>query len=602
MADYSAQATNLQSPQGAGAVVIQPVENRAVASPVFSALGDLTSMVLTGLKSKDKDLADERKRAIVGQYVKEQTALNDALSQGLPAAQAGARSRASASMYLASYPEYEKDFNSAQKTLMGITELGVAEEQVKSEKEFYKQNISRAQAAGYNIDPNSPKSTIDLQLNAFNATVRANEQMTQAYKASAEQRAISAEDRTVQNEELKRTSIGLINNIAGTRLEATGAVLTDIAGAVRAGTITQEQGKLKITQEFATIYATLQSAASTNPELAAPYRTLFDQLNKVGIDMLNPENVVKDQENQIKEIINKRKLIALADPKLATIVAASELMGANAQIALSAGNSITPIIAQMLDTAVGSSAHVPNIVGSGNEKDITGFLSKSIQGLNSGKFKDEVKAKSEITNGVNQVLSQAGEALNSGKVSAKELKDFAAFFAGPEYGSYATTGQLDKAAADAAKKTFQIKYDQVVIQGIQQKLEGFVYNAGIVSKGVKPTKAFTLSDAVDIKFTGSGVVFEQRPRTGDSPSATDGASSGVKDLISAQTALNQLIHIGAHLEGSTDYGKYWEEKKHVFLPQVFADPARLKPGDVVDGYKFLGGAYGDGRNWQPATK
>ena len=66
----------------------------------------------------------------------------------------------------------------------------------------------------------------------------------------------------------------------------------------------------------------------------------------------------------------------------------------------------------------------------------------------------------------------------------------------------------------------------------------------------------------------------------------------------AEGALNQVIRIGAHMEGTTDYAKYWENNKHLIMPSIYPDPAKLKPGQVVDGYKYLGGPSGVQSNWQ----
>jgi hypothetical protein len=61
--------------------------------------------------------------------------------------------------------------------------------------------------------------------------------------------------------------------------------------------------------------------------------------------------------------------------------------------------------------------------------------------------------------------------------------------------------------------------------------------------------------------------------------------------------VNQLVKAGAHMEGHTNYDKYWEANKHQILPNMFPDPARLKVGQVVDGYKYIGGNVKSKSNW-----
>ena len=105
-------------------------------------------------------------------------------------------------------------------------------------------------------------------------------------------------------------------------------------------------------------------------------------------------------------------------------------------------------------------------------------------------------------------------------------------------------------------------------------------------------------DAVDIKFSGSGVVFEAKASRDLSPAEAVSQRTMLEGLRSAQVGLTQLIHIGAHMEGSTDYRKFWEANKHVYMPNTFPDPVKLSVGQVVKAkngksYKYLGGDFND---------
>jgi hypothetical protein len=53
--------------------------------------------------------------------------------------------------------------------------------------------------------------------------------------------------------------------------------------------------------------------------------------------------------------------------------------------------------------------------------------------------------------------------------------------------------------------------------------------------------------------------------------------------------------MGAHMEGTTDYQKYWDDNKYYILPQAFP----VKPGQVVNGFKWSGtGDYRDKSTWK----
>ena len=350
MADYSANATQLSGPQGAGAQVVAPVQEQVVPNNIVSSIANLGEAFANSFANSKKEEQEKRKNDIIGQYVKNETVINDAVSQGLDAGQAAARSRANANKFLASYPEYYKEFKDAGSALKGLTEAGEVEDELKMQRELYKGQVSRAQSAGYTIDASMPKTLIDSQLRSHETEIRAQKQMDEMYKRNGERRSQNAEERQVFDRELKTTSIRLLNEIAGDRLDSASQYVANLAGNVKSGKVTHEVAQQQLAREFSTINASLQSAASVNPELAGPYRSLFGDMQKLGQELLDPKNQVKDAENQLKELILRQKLILASDPKNASIFAASELLGPNASVALSAGNQITNHLAKMLTT------------------------------------------------------------------------------------------------------------------------------------------------------------------------------------------------------------------------------------------------------------
>jgi len=66
-------------------------------------------------------------------------------------------------------------------------------------------------------------------------------------------------------------------------------------------------------------------------------------------------------------------------------------------------------------------------------------------------------------------------------------------------------------------------------------------------------------------------------------------------LTQYQQGLNTVVRIGAHMEGTSDYQKYWEDNKYVLLPQLYP----IKPGFVDKaGFKWSGdGDFRDRNTW-----
>jgi hypothetical protein len=315
----------------------------------------------------------------------------------------------------------------------------------------------------------------------------------------------------------------------------------------------------------------------------------------------NPATKGETSEAMFKEIINKSKITAITtDPDMKKLVVASSLLGQNggAILAVKGVGLASNFLASSNAPEGTLKTPVPTIVGNQEaEKDVTSFLSSSIKKINMGAFRENEKAQGEAVNSVNTLLTQMGDAAKTGKLDPAKMDSLAVFLADPEYGKFASQGKLNKAATEIGKAAYVKTYEQAVIQEVHSKLETFS----------KPTPGSTISvrpfnEMVDVTFTGSGiqfipknVTFKDKPRKDLLDSSEKFQQhSKVAELNSAAAGVNRLVHIGAHLEGHTDYAKYWEERKYDILPQVY--PARA--GVIVNGYKSKGGVGSDPSNWE----
>jgi hypothetical protein len=597
MAEYGVEATQLSAPQGAGARVVDPVKTGSAIPEVVMAIGNIFAK---GLETNRKAEAEARKKAIIDGYVRNETTFNDAVVSGeMTAAQAAARSRANFNSYAAGYSEYIEDFEKAGKALRGFTETGEVQAKLQREKEVRNADIDEARKAGFTFIPGMSVSAENDQIAAHKTAIFAQQQLDAAYRRNEELRKQGTYDQGVADREAKNLGFQLVNRIAGDNLQAFQSFSTSLRDSVKSGKMTPEVAQAVLNERFSNISAGIQSAAGTNPELAAPFRSLFEQMNGVAQKMIDPKNQAEDLENQLKVIQTRMKLLAMSNPKIAATVVANQLLPNNASLALSSAAAGVEAISILSATPITDNTYVPQVVGNPEvEPEVLKMLKGGLTSLRTQKVEDKELAAIQAGNSVNQILKQTSEYLNRGATPEK-LKGLASFFASPEYASFVNSGQIDKEAAGAAKKTFQLMYEPTIIKGVQQKLNEFVY--GQASFGQKQNDPVTLAEQVSVEFTGSGITFKAKTDKGLDPVEMRSKQDAVKQLDVAKTAVNQLIRIGAHMEGTTDYAKYWDENKHIFMPQMFPDPKRLKPGDVVDGYKYLGGNANDPRSWQPSN-
>ena len=606
MADFSVQATNLSPAQGAGSQPIAPVREQYVNdsilnSPIVGEVGDIIQKGLVGLRKQE---AEDAKTAVIQGYVQEETAINRAVATGgLSPAAASSRSRANFNKYAGGYSQYIEDFEKAGKALRGFTEAGDVQAKIEADRKLRDHDKTQASNAGFSFVDGMTKEAEDAQINAHKTNVRVQQQLEQQFKINAEKRAQGTFDQAAADRESKETSIQAINSIAGDNMAAFQAYGNTIVQDVKAGKRTFEEGQLLMTERFSNINAAIQSAARLNPELATPYRNLFNESNDLFKKMLDPKADTEALTSELTRVQTRLKLTALSDPQFAATVTVSSLLGNNPTLSFASSSQVLQNIARISQATPGQ--YTPQVVGNPDVEPQTLKLLKSgLNQLKDPKTPQLDRQKVEMENSVNVLLKQTGQQLNAG-ATPQQLKGIAEFFSSPEYAGFVTSGKIDPEAAQAAKKTFQLLYEPAVINGIQQKLQGALRNTVNVeldvmgnpvgvSRNADPGK---VSDAVGVSFTGSGVTFVPK-NIGLDPANARAQAGIVQDLNTAQKALNQIIHIGAHMEGSTDYAKYWEDNKHIFLPNVFSKYRGLEIGAVKNGFKYKGGDANSAESWE----
>lgn len=608
MADFSVQATQLSAPQGSGANVVNPVQIAPTESRDIPAIGmGLVSSVVDvfnkGMIETRKADAEKRKNIVVNAYIQQEAAINDAVESGqMSPSEAAARSRSNFNKNAASHGEFIEDFEKAGRALRGFTAKGESEKKVETLEKRREADISEAQKRGFTFVPGMSGKAEDAQIEASKTGIRAEADLAAMYKRNAEARAQGTFDQGVAAKEAKDLSIKLINDIAGSNIGAFQEFVKTTGDAVRNGTMAPEMAKSVLNERYVNINAAIQAAAKTDPELAAPYRTLFDSINKIGVEMIDPKTNMEDAQNRLTLIQTKMKLVAMQDPKIAAAVVANQLLPNNPSLALSSAPEGVRAITILSSIPVGDKTYTPTVVGNPDAEEPTLKLLKGgLSSLKSGKVQDKEIATLQASNSINHILKQTGELIDKG-ADPKQLKGVAAFFASPEYAGFVSSNAMDPQAAGAAKKAFQLLYEPAIIQGVQARMTETLARGLAEGGGASKVKApapTTMADAVDIKFSGSGILFEPKAKPGLVPSELRSQRAMVESLRSSQQGINQLIHIGAHMEGSTDYNKYWEDNKHIYMPGYFMKG--LKEGDVRNGYKYLGGNASSESSWRKAS-
>lgn len=592
MADFSVNATNLSAPSGAGS---QPVSYTPVAEPANNTvglLGGLVDMFAKGAGVVQEVSAAKQKDALLRTISEKEAKLNTGVQNGeITPQEYSVRSRANWNEALASNPGMAGDITKLFNSFKASTLTGDTNDAIKSQRDQAARTKEKEddalRTAGYMLTPTTTENERAMMWAAHQQTVSTEKRFDQMKKQIEWERTNTTWNQNQGDRTAKLQAPIILNDIAGSQLQSLGAELTSMQNAVKANPSLRDSLSIQLEQRFAGINATLIAAASSSdPSLANSYKPLFDGMLKLGQKMLDPKEQSESLTRELTDLMNRTKLGLIQDnPKLRQLAAISNLYGNNpAVLGADFAKELTGAMLQVGSTPVQNgqtNGYVPQIVGNPNiESGALAALREGVKQIQTGNPKNKEAANIEASNSVNNILIQTGKAIGNG-ATPQSLKGLAGFFSGSEYAYMIQKGQIDPTAAQAARLTFQQLYEPAVVSSLGAKLQDKVE----ISDG----KYAPLAAQVDVKWNGAGFVFE----------GTKGAKAvnAITGLKTAEAGLTQLVRLGAHMEGTTNYEQYWEKNKHLFLPSIYPDPARLKVGEVVQGRKYIGGNVSNPDNW-----
>jgi hypothetical protein len=599
MAEFGRQATQLSDPQGSGTGPIAAVQEQASTISLMPAIGSLVDLFGKGLAESNKASAEARKNAVIEEYTKNELVYADAMTTGSwNSAQVGTASRANYSKFIASNPALGEDLSKARSRIYGGTEVGEA--QKKEDAAFAQREKDKAGAASMGLPVYagmSPKAE-DAQLEAYYTTLRVNEQTRKDLQASSERRAVAAEGRAVVSQAMsvedhvaKKRSLDGLLAVGSANFDSTAALGQDLQAQMAKG-MPYETAFAKFKANKSRIDAAMLSVSSSNPDLAAPWIKMFADMNSTIEQMLDPKVKSADESSSLKNkfdsLVARQKIMSVENnPDILKAVADTQLFGPEAFVAMSNSSVIQTYLAS---TAKGSPA--PQVVGTKDDKQLFSLTKNALNKLNQGKVENKEKATVEAATLVNSLLKQT--AGMQGEFSPNALNQASTFFSSSEFGKWSAEGKADPVSVANAQKVFMQNYDPAVKKAVIGVLDTQQPN------GTK------IGDSVKIEMKGNKIVFSNTP-TAAPVQQGRGTGFGInpqenkEQLNKASDGITQLVRMHAHLEGTTDYPKYWEANKHLILPSVFPDPSRLKAGDIHKGqdgkkYKYIGGNMNDLKN------
>jgi hypothetical protein len=598
MAEFGPNVTQVVGPQEAGTNPIAPVQEQLPASgwgQALVGLGQEVGSIAGGIVKQQRMQADQ---AFLKQLAERQNLLNSGIEQGtVSTTQYDTMNRHQYSQAIAQRPDLADKISAIYGVFDKTTVAGNVTQARQEAEATRTQQRNQAISQGYYFSPNMSQKDQDTIIQASQSGVKFQREIQQAYAANAEKRAQGGYDMTVDDNNLKKQTVQLGAQYAGDNYNAFYTQIQDLRRRMTEGDLKDnpQQAQVELTRVYGMYSGGLDAIGQQNPSLVAGWKDMFKSAYETAQKYLDPKADSTALENQLNVIQTKAKLAVYAsNPKIAPIIATSQLLGPNngatklfstpAAMEVLTGAISTPVVNGQ------SSGYRTPIVGNPEaEKPVLDALQKSIRSINTGGFTDEAKARIEAGNGINNVLVEVGRALNNG-ANPEQLKSLVSFFASDDYASWVKNGRIDPIAAQAAQKTFQIAYMPAVTAKIGDRLNQEL----IPASGDGQQTAISLAQGLNVEMRNGVLTFAPNPNLKLTPEQQNLEAGTIRNMQEVQQALNTMVHLGAHMEGTTDYAKHWEANKYYYLPQIYP----VKPGQVVGNLKWSGeGDWRDKSTW-----
>lgn len=594
--DIAAPQMGFSAPQA-----VAPVNNNTVAA-VGQGLSQLAGIGLNlYAEGKQKEQVAKQNGA-VSAYAQNITKLNAAVEQGaITQAEAQRRQRAMFNQSVANFPGMTEDFVKLNSSLAGSAGLGTTLAEGTAVDQQIKADTKAATGAGFispGMSPDQQEKGLNLyrqQQHALNQMEFASKQLgLQNQQLSLQEKRANIANAQVQRAnaaadlQIKRNKLAVQNglsDVANVYTQDTLGKVQNLQDALANKQITPEQF-LQSTQELRNkFYSVTQSARGVAggdyiDTLSSPLFKILDAADNVASGKVS-NDVAK---NQLEHAQTVAALPLMADPKIAGIVAQSKLFNGIFNPVVLSAYGADVVKALQKNSRQGTPAN-PVSDDPDEQESHTTYTDSVKEAIKTFSTKNpaanDLKGlQSELETNLNQVLKGVGT-MGASVENPTQFNNVMKFFADPTFLEFQQKGgKIDPSLAQNAKTVIQENYQSQLVPAIRDAYEqakittSMTASAGgfpSMGAGVRPatTTQAEASKSVEYRWTGQSLQFIPAKGLERNPAAVAKA----KELNQKVSPLVQrLVMADAHMEGNTDYSKYFKE----------LEPAMFGGGDSGD--------------------
>ncbi|HBT8691691.1 TPA: hypothetical protein MCL62_002233 [Klebsiella pneumoniae] len=584
------------SPQQAVAPAPSAITS-AVGSGALNSVGNLFTAVVQGYAEGAKKAQAAKDAGVISNYGQKLTALDAAVAQGsMSHAEAQRRQRALYNSAIANNPHltekltgFTKDVTTTeglgdtlakgtavdqqivtdtkQATAEGFITEGMTPEQQENGLNLYKQRqqqIGEMKFYSQQLDIQKQKMSIQAQ--------------AESIAASRVQRANAAADLQIKKNQMyaRQATADFSANV----MQHTQTQLDKIQADLSAGKITNEQAMVQANSLKDAIMAQTQkirgaAGGSYVDDISSPIFKSIDNRMEFLSGKIT-EDTLKSRNNSLQA---QAELPYLSDPKMASVIASSKYLGGitNPQILGEAGG----YMAEFLRKNMNPNATPANPVSTDPDekagtKAYTGGLVDNINNLKNKNpaIADPKGTFEELQVHVNQLM-KGGAAFSGTTDDPKGYNNLVNFLANPAFLDYQKMGgHIDADNLRNMRNAIASNYSDKLVPAIQNAWEQGKSVVGVPQTGTQIGAAFvptpnTKPAGDTIRYVWTGKTIEFKPAKGFENNAGVRAKAGELQRQLAPL-INKNVMMRAHLDGSSDYSKYFKMSE----PEMFGTKAQ----------------------------
>lgn len=564
---------------------VQPQQGIAsgAASQALSFAGNLGSALFGDYNQRQEKKAEAEQESManraVTRFVNQQMQIADLVDQGkLSSQEARMRMRYNLTRAGADNPDLSEAFADAHSKVVGTAGMGkVAAEGTEQEQAFFATQ-REATKQGW-VTPNMS------QEEAARATMAFQSFNLEQQMIDAEQNAISLEraqvglvtDRIQQdtaritqstasiNLSLKREEVKArqhLSSMADHYSVGLDARFKALERQVQSGEISPEDAVRAMDEEWLAVQSTVTEVGrSADTAYLNNVVSPMERLYNVRRGYLTGETTREVMDEQVELALSQQTAMLVADPEDASTIALSRLLGQGGALALT--QPLTGIAIKHVQRNSDESRKPANVLDPSEEESTRGYLgilSNGVRRANDGNLDGGVEAEREITVNINQLLKGIG-VYGASAESPTEFRATVDFLASDDYGRYAESHgtAISKENAAQARAILREQYDEVARPLIQREWRDAQELTYQLFDPTRPETAGAMEDTVDLiqpTFDGNGVRFVP-----SDDARLDNRIRRRLDKLNKEVApvINQLVRMGAHLEGHRNYGKIYQD-------------------------------------------